>query len=101
MEMSFWTAVVIIVAIGALTNLRLAKIRAQHGGSQPDWRDWTRLNRDGAAEGSAPALPSAREEELQREIQDLRERVKVLERIATDGRKTAQLADEIESLRDR
>lgn len=34
------------------------------------------------------------------ELQKLRERVEVLERIATDGRKSHDLADEIERLRD-
>ena len=42
-----------------------------------------------------------REAELQKEVEALRERVHVLERIATDGRTTRALADEIESLRDR
>ncbi len=87
MEMSFWTAVVIIVAITAFANIRMAKYRAQGGGSQP-------------AE-PARLVPSQREGELLREVEDLRERVKVLERIATDGRSTAALADEIESLRER
>jgi hypothetical protein len=92
MEMSFWTAVVIIVAITAFANIRIAKYRAQNGAYGPG----------GLANGTGySALPGPREEELQREVQDLRERVKVLERIATDGRKTTQLADEIESLRDR
>lgn len=36
-----------------------------------------------------------------KELEDLRERVKVLERIATDGRSSRELADEIERLRDR
>ena len=44
--------------------------------------------------------------ELQHEVQTLRERIKVLERIATDanssqGRHTNNLSAEIESLRDR
>ena len=43
---------------------------------------------------------SAREGELERELADLRERVKVLERIATDDRETLGLAREIEQLRD-
>ena len=43
-------------------------------------------------------LPSEREEELETEVESLRERVKVLERIATDpARRTAE---EIEKLRD-
>jgi len=43
---------------------------------------------------------SAREAELEREVQELRERVKVLERITVDGRDTRRLSDEIEKLRD-
>lgn len=85
MEMNFWTAVVIIVAITAFANIRMAKYRAQGGGS--------------AAPEPARMVTSQREGELLREVQDLRERIKVLERIATDGRSTAALADEIESLR--
>ncbi len=47
------------------------------------------------------ALPSARENELQAELEKLRERIKVLERIATDDRKSISLANEIEALRDK
>jgi hypothetical protein len=36
---------------------------------------------------------------LRRELQELRERVKVLERIATDERQSRALADEIDALR--
>jgi len=42
-----------------------------------------------------------REAELEREVQELRERVKVLERIATEGHETRLLSDEIEKLRDK
>lgn len=83
--MSFWTAVVSIVAITAFANIRMAKYRAQ--GRHGDHAEPTR------------ALSGQRETELQREVEDLRERVRVLERIATDGRSTAALANEIESLR--
>ena len=48
-----------------------------------------------------PALPSANEAELQREVESLRERIKVLERIATEERHTRAIAHEIESLRDK
>lgn len=53
-----------------------------------------------------PPVPIGREHELQREVFDLRDRIKVLERIATDAnspqvRQTRALSDEIESLRDR
>ena len=44
-----------------------------------------------------PNLPSAD----RRELEALRERVKVLERIATEDRKPLELAREIEALRDR
>ena len=55
--------------------------------------------------GLKPAKIARREAE-QREIAELRERIKVLERIATDANTTAALtsrrvADEIESLRDK
>ncbi|MEO7247030.1 MAG: hypothetical protein ABIW31_01135, partial [Novosphingobium sp.] len=54
----------------------------------------------------ADALPSPRENELQRELEKLRERIKVLERIATDANSSSQrqsisLAKEIEALRDK
>lgn len=85
--MNFWNAVVIIVAIIAFANIQMTKhrSRAERGNSsrQPD------------------QLTSQREAELLREVEDLRERVKVLERIATDGRSTAALANEIENLRER
>lgn len=85
--MNFWNAVVIIVAIIAFANIQMTKhrSRAERGNSsrQPG------------------ELPSQREADLLREVEDLRERVKVLERIATDGRSTAALANEIENLRER
>tara|TARA_E500000305_G_C3987443_1_gene220137 strand:+ start:744 stop:989 length:246 start_codon:yes stop_codon:yes gene_type:complete len=43
---------------------------------------------------------SARERELEAEIEQLRERVKVLERIATEDRGAKALAEKIEDLRD-
>ena len=82
--MNFWTAVVIIVAIIAFANIRIAKYNARSGGPSPE---------------PARLAPGQHEAELQREVEDLRERVRVLERIATDGRSTAALANEIERLR--
>ena len=80
--------VVLIVLIAAIASI----IRARHG---------RQTRRDGLMmDDLAPdALAHQREAELQREVEDLRERIKVLERIATDGRSTAALANEIESLR--
>lgn len=92
--MSFWNAVVIIVAIVAFANIRMAKIRSR----EVQFADRGRHN------GAIAASP--RELELEREVESLRERIHVLERIATDansasGRQTQALAAEIESLRDR
>lgn len=48
-----------------------------------------------------PIGPSRREIELQKEVEELRDRISVLERIATEGRSTKLLSDEIEKLRDK
>jgi hypothetical protein len=83
--MTFWTAIVIIIAIVCGTELIKSKHRAQHG-----------ILRDGAGNEKPAARIDA---ELQREVEQLRERVKVLERIATEDRETKQLSAEIERLR--
>ena len=90
--MSFWTAVVIIVAIGAVTSVIRGRQRA-NAGIIADKQG----NESYIQQGDADA---------QREVEELRERIKVLERIATDSntseaRKIAAISDEIESLRDR
>jgi len=86
--MSGWAiAVIIIVAIVAYTELQKSKHRAKNGITL-DWLGGER--------------PMERENtELKREVEELRERVKVLERIATDGRETRLLSDEIDKLRDK
>jgi hypothetical protein len=81
--MSFWTAIIILAAIGAFYSLRRNRDRARFSSSHPE------------------QLPSQREAELERELEELRERVKVLERIATEDRGAKAIADEIESLRDK
>lgn len=85
--MSWATAVVLIVLISAVAGF----MRSRHRGSR-------RLEMHGQAE------QSAREKALQHEVEDLRERIKVLERIATDGNsldavETKRIAAEIEALR--
>ncbi|QEA17544.1 hypothetical protein FRF71_09865 [Novosphingobium ginsenosidimutans] len=93
--------IVLIVLIVTIAGI----YRSKHGLDRNAWREARRMRRDGLmGDGSAePArlVPSQREEELLREVSDLRERIKVLERIATDGRSSAALANEIESLRER
>jgi hypothetical protein len=85
--MSGWAiAVIIIAAIFAFTELQKSKHRAR-GGITPDWLGGEKpIERNDAA--------------LQREVEELRERIKVLERIATEGGETKRLADEIDKLRD-
>jgi hypothetical protein len=79
--MSFWTAIVAIVAIIAFANMRSARYRAGLGHPLTELR--------GAAN---PAL--------EREVVELRKRVEVLERILTDERNTQRLAQDIEALRE-
>ena len=78
--MSFWSAVVLIFLIASITYLRAAKYRN---------------GRDRTHDIAAP-----HDGDLEREVQRLRERIAVLERIATDERKTQDIAKQIESLRD-
>lgn len=84
--MSFGTALVVVAAIIAFTVLKLA-------------RHYSRQEQiDRAPLADDPAARS--------EVEDLRERIKVLERIATDGNtldanETRRIAQEIEALRDR
>ena len=87
--MSFWTAIVLIVLITAVASV----FRSRHRGS-----DRLRIHSE--------SKQSQRETELQSEVESLRERIQVLERIATDGnsvdaRETRRIAEEIESLRDK
>lgn len=78
-------AVVIIVAIIGFTEVQKAKHRARHG-----------ITTDHMG-NEKPVLP----DEVKREVEELRERVKVLERIATDDPDSKRLSAEIESLREK
>jgi hypothetical protein len=82
--MNMWEAIVLIVIVASVAKT----IRARHQ---------VRI----APEQSfaPPAAINAEYLALRREVEDLRERIKVLERIATDGRTSRHLADEIEALR--
>lgn len=85
-----WTAIMVIaiVAITQYARVMRAKYNAQHG-----------IVED--RKGRVQMLAQPTDSELQREVETLRERIKVLERIATDEHKPQALAAEIESLRDR
>lgn len=81
--MSFWTAAVIIVAIWAVVQIFRPRHRLppdKHGGQ---------------------SLPERRDPQTESELEDLRERIKVLEKITVDGREARAIADEIEALRDK
>lgn len=100
--MSFASNMIPIVAIAAWAAVAISRhkhgiIRTRRGGEQLSFAD---------RERDPEALPSARENELQAELDKMRERIKVLERIATDANSSAQrqsvsLANEIEALRDK
>lgn len=83
--MSFWTAVVVIFAIACGTWVRSQQYRAIGD---------RKRGREGWPDGAA------REHELEREVEEMRKRIAVLERIATDEKRGNDLAREIESLRD-
>jgi hypothetical protein len=86
--MSLWTAIVVIVAIIAVAEVMKSRHRAHHGITVDHTTGKEQLvQRDDGA--------------LKREVEELRERVKVLERIATEERETKQLSAEIERLRDK
>ncbi|KQZ64297.1 hypothetical protein EEB18_013200 [Sphingopyxis sp. OPL5] len=78
--------IVLIVTIGSI-------IRAKHG--------IRRDNRGNEYFVGAPAKDDAETKALQAEIRTLKDRIQVLERIATDNNRAATLDEEIERLRDR
>lgn len=84
--MTFGTAIVVLAAIFAITYL----IRSRHDAHLGH----------GTGEEGRPLGNPQREAELRREIEELRERLHVLERIATDGSEAKRLSAEIERLRD-
>ncbi len=97
--MSFWTAAVIIVAIWALVKIMHGRRDERPG----NYRNQELL--DGDEDGERPVREGRREAALQSEIERLRERLEVLERIATDANsreaiERKRLETEIDNLRD-
>lgn len=84
--MSFWTAIVCIVAIVFITQM-LRERRGAGVARHPD-------------EEASAVFDARRERQLESEIAELKERIRVLERIAYDDSRRDGLADEIERLRD-
>lgn len=89
--MSFWTAIVIIVAISAIASV----MRAKHGVVR------TGRGREEMYVGNRH--DDAENERLRGEVRQLKDRIAVLERIVTDGDRNRGLAleREIEALRDK
>jgi hypothetical protein len=85
--MSFWTAIVIIVAMAIFADVIKSKNRARHG-----------ITTDMMG---GEKLVQADDQPLKREVEELRERIKVLERIATDDTRPTLLSAEIERLREK
>jgi hypothetical protein len=78
---------VIMAAIIGVTEVLKARVRARHG-----------ITTDVAGNEKPIVQENAA---LGREVMELRERIKVLERIATEDRETKRLSAEIESLREK
>ncbi len=95
--MSFWTAVVIIVAIGAIASVLRSRYNAQTGIIEDHHGNQTLMRSDDPDR-------KVREQAAQAEIAALKDRIAVLERIATDAnsdeaRESKRIASEIEALR--
>ncbi|MBX7495229.1 hypothetical protein K3172_05105 [Qipengyuania sp. 6B39] len=89
--MSFWTAIVLIVAISTISGVFIERYKAMG-----------RIGQQSRTPRQEHDLSAAE----RHEINDLRERIKVLERIATDGnsldaQETKRIAAEIDALRDK
>lgn len=89
---NMWIAIMVIgiVAITSYARVMRAKYNAENG---------IVTDRKGRPIQTM-VQQQPQDSELQREVEMLRERIKVLERIATDDRSSKLLASEIESLRD-
>lgn len=92
--MSWPTAIVLIVMMVCIAKVLNARHRADRGIIEDNSGNQRYIDRDGVNNGDAAELDS------------LRERIQVLERIATDGnspdaRETRRIAAEIEALREK
>ncbi|MBI1403861.1 MAG: hypothetical protein GC147_11680 [Porphyrobacter sp.] len=95
--MSFWTAIVVMAVVWGIVTIWTRRHDRELGLTRDEDGNPVFAPRDEG--GARTELEAAR-----RELADLRERVKVLERIATDGntsdaRERARIAAEIEALR--
>lgn len=86
--MSFWTAIFLICCIIGAVEMYKARQRGANGIVRDERGNEREIVREN--------------ESLNREVEELRERIKVLERIATDANtgSAKRLSDDIEKLRD-
>ena len=95
--MSFWSAIVLIVLIGAAASILRARYNSQAGITEDMMGNQTITHRSDA--------PPPADEEAQREIAALKDRIAVLERIAYDknsstARERERISAEIDALRE-
>lgn len=83
----FWILAVLIITVGWVM---VERDRTKRGITR-DWLGNERHNQNG---------DTTEKELLKREVEELRERIKVLERIATDDGEAKRLSAEIDSLRE-
>lgn len=83
--MSWPIAIVLIVALVIVGGIMRGRYNAMSGHATD-------------ADGN-PVGPSPREAELEDEVQQMRERIAVLERIATEDREAKRISREIDNLR--
>ncbi|MBB3955208.1 hypothetical protein [Novosphingobium sediminicola] len=95
--MNFWEAIVLIVIITSVAKVFQAGLYSRSGRARRVTID--DKGKQTIIEHADNAETEIRNQRLNREVEELRERIKVLERIATEDRKARDLADEIESLR--
>ncbi|WP_068093179.1 hypothetical protein [Novosphingobium rosa] len=90
--MNWAESIVVIVVVVAVARVVQASFLTRGG------RHSVTFDHEGNPRSITPVAPQA-DPALRREVEELRERVRVLERIITDERKSRDLSDEIERLR--
>jgi len=87
-----WTMIFLLALAGLIYGAWKHHYNTKNGiNVSRDWMGNETISRAGDAEENA---------RLKGEVEELRERIKVLERIATDDREARRLSSEIEKLRD-
>ncbi|MBN9145826.1 MULTISPECIES: hypothetical protein [unclassified Novosphingobium] len=96
--MNFWEAIVLIVIVTSVAKVFQAGLYSRSGRARRVTID-DKGKQTIIEHADRDAETDLQNQRLKSEVAELRERIKVLERIATEDRKARDLADEIESLR--